>query len=95
MDGFVARQTIEHYREMLKITTDLMRRRLIEKLLLEQEAKLKKTRRRVQKGNSGSSPRPGPGAKGCGGLPSRLMASAAMRYPSGAMSVARPSKKAF
>lgn len=42
MDGFVARQNIEHYREMLKITTDPVQRRLIEKLLLEQEAKLKK-----------------------------------------------------
>ena len=42
MDGFIARQNIEHYREMLKITTDPARRRLIEKLLLEQEAKLKK-----------------------------------------------------
>ncbi len=42
MDGFVSRQNIEHYREMLKITTDATQRRLIEKLLLEQEAKLKK-----------------------------------------------------
>ncbi len=42
MDGFVARQNIEHYGEMLKITTDPAERRLIEKLLLEEEAKLKK-----------------------------------------------------
>ena len=42
MDGFVARQNIEHYGEMLKITTDPVERRLIEKLLLEEEAKLKK-----------------------------------------------------
>jgi hypothetical protein len=41
VDGFVARQNIEHYREMLKSTTDPAQRRLIEKLLLEQEAKLK------------------------------------------------------
>jgi len=42
MEGFVTRQNIEHYREMLKITTDPAQRRLIEKLLLEEEAKLKK-----------------------------------------------------
>jgi hypothetical protein len=42
MDGFVARQNIEHYREMLKITTNPAQRRLIENLLLEEEAKLKK-----------------------------------------------------
>ena len=42
MDGFVARQNIEHYREMLKITTDPAQRQLIEKLLLEEETKLKK-----------------------------------------------------
>ena len=42
MDGFVARQNIEHYREMLKITTDPAQRRLIENLLLEEETKLKK-----------------------------------------------------
>ena len=42
MDGFVSRQNIEHYREMLKITTDPAQRRLIENLLLEEEAKLKK-----------------------------------------------------
>ncbi len=42
MERFVIRQNIEHYREMLKITTDPEQRRQIEKLLLEQEAKLKK-----------------------------------------------------
>jgi hypothetical protein len=30
VDGFVARQNIEHYREMLKITTDPAKRRQIE-----------------------------------------------------------------
>ncbi len=49
MDGFVARQNIEHYREMLKITADPARRRLIEKLLLEQEAKLKKYEQEYKK----------------------------------------------
>jgi len=33
---------IEHYRAMLKRTTDPERRRLIEQLLLDEEAKLKK-----------------------------------------------------
>jgi len=39
---FVFRQNIEHYRAMLEITTDLAQRRVIEKLLREEEAKLKK-----------------------------------------------------
>ena len=43
MEGFVARQNIKHYREMLKITTDPARRRLIEELISKQEAKLKKS----------------------------------------------------
>jgi hypothetical protein len=42
LERFVIRQNIEHYREMLRITTDLERRGVIENLLLEQEAKLKK-----------------------------------------------------
>ena len=42
MERFVIRQNIEHYRELLKITTDPAKRAGIEKLLLEQEAKLKK-----------------------------------------------------
>ncbi len=42
MEGFVFRQNIEHYRAMLEITTDLAQRRVIEKLLREEEAKLKK-----------------------------------------------------
>ena len=42
MERFVRRQNIEHYREMLKIVTDPEKRRVIEKLLLEEEIKLKK-----------------------------------------------------
>jgi hypothetical protein len=42
MERFVIRQNIEHYREMLKIATDLERRGVIERLLLEEEARLKK-----------------------------------------------------
>lgn len=42
MEGFVARQNIVHYRAMLKSTTDPELHRMIEKLLLEEEAKLKK-----------------------------------------------------
>lgn len=38
MERFVRRQNIEHYREMLKIVTDPVQRRMIEKLLLEEEA---------------------------------------------------------
>ncbi len=42
MERFVIRQNIEHYRAMLKIVTDLERRSVIERLVLEEEAKLKK-----------------------------------------------------
>ncbi len=42
MERFVIQENIEHYRAMLKITTDLERREVIEKLLLEEEAKLRK-----------------------------------------------------
>ena len=42
MERFVIRENIEHYRELLKITTDPAQRLKIEKLLLEEEAKLKK-----------------------------------------------------
>ena len=42
MEGFVIRQNIEHYRAMLEITADLAKRRVIEKLLRDEEAKLKK-----------------------------------------------------
>lgn len=41
MERFIRRQNIEHYREMLKIVTDPVKRRMIEKLVLEEEAKLK------------------------------------------------------
>jgi hypothetical protein len=42
MERFVIRQNIEHYRAMLRITADPMEARQLEKLLLEEEAKLKK-----------------------------------------------------
>ena len=42
MERFVSQQNIEHYRAMLKNTTDPEQRRVIEKLLFEEEAKLKK-----------------------------------------------------
>ncbi len=42
MKRLVIRQNIEHFREMLKITTDPAKRCVIEKLLLEEEAKLRK-----------------------------------------------------
>jgi len=42
LERFVIQQNIEHYRAMLKITTDLERRAVIGKLLLEQEAKVRK-----------------------------------------------------
>lgn len=42
MERFVIRQNIEHYRAILKITTDPAERRRIENVLREEEAKLKK-----------------------------------------------------
>jgi hypothetical protein len=42
MKRFVIRQNIEHYRVMLTVTTDPAQRPQIEKLLHEEEAKLKK-----------------------------------------------------
>jgi hypothetical protein len=42
VERFVGRQNIEHFCEMLKITTDPGQRRVLEKLLLEAQAKLKK-----------------------------------------------------
>jgi hypothetical protein len=42
MKRFVIRQNIEHYRAMLTITTDPVKRLQIEKLLHKEEAKLKK-----------------------------------------------------
>ncbi len=42
MERFVLWQNIAHYRAMLKITTAPAERRQIEKLLLEEEAKIKK-----------------------------------------------------
>jgi hypothetical protein len=42
VERFVLQQNIEHYRALLKITRDLTERRQIEKLLLDEEAKLKK-----------------------------------------------------
>ena len=42
MQRFVLRQNIEHYRKMLEITPDPAKHRQLEKLLLEEEAKLKK-----------------------------------------------------
>ncbi len=41
MKRFVMLQNIEHYRALLDITADTTRRGVIEKLLLEEEAKLK------------------------------------------------------
>ena len=41
LERSVIQQNIEHYREMIKISTDLERRGVFEKLLLDEEAKLK------------------------------------------------------
>ena len=41
VERFVGRQNIEHFQEMLKITTDPGQRQVLEKLLLEAQAKLK------------------------------------------------------
>lgn len=41
LERSVIQQNIEHYREMLKISTDVEQRGLFEKLLFDEEAKLK------------------------------------------------------
>jgi len=55
MKCFVIRQNIEHYRAMLTITTDPAQRVQIEKLLHEEEAKLKKYDQDNKKESPGSS----------------------------------------
>jgi hypothetical protein len=42
LNRFVIQQNVEHYRALREITTDLEQRGMIDKLLLEEEAKLKK-----------------------------------------------------
>jgi hypothetical protein len=42
MERFVKRKNIEHYRDMFKTTTDPARRRVIEKLLREEEGSSRK-----------------------------------------------------
>ena len=42
MKRFVLRQNIEHFRALLNLTTDPEQRETIKKLLLDEEAKLKK-----------------------------------------------------
>jgi hypothetical protein len=42
LEQFVIRQNIEHYQELLKITSDPAERQRIERLLLDEQAKLKK-----------------------------------------------------
>lgn len=42
MERFIDRQNIEHFQAMLKTTTDTGQRQVLEKLLLDAEAKLKK-----------------------------------------------------
>ena len=49
MERFVRRQNIEHYREMLKTITHPVQRHMIEKLLLEEEIKLKKAEEESEK----------------------------------------------
>ena len=42
MEYFVIQRKVEHYRAMIKIATDLERRGVFERLLLEEEIKLRK-----------------------------------------------------
>jgi hypothetical protein len=55
MKRFVIRQNIEHYRAMLTVTPDTAQRLQIEKLLHEEEAKLKKYDDDNKKESPGSS----------------------------------------
>ena len=79
MKRFVIRQNIEHYRAMLIITTDPAQRVRIEKLLREEEAKLKKYDQDDKKN------RPGPGRRlhqSCFNSPGSLASFASRRRPS-------------
>jgi hypothetical protein len=49
MERFVHRQNIEHYREMLKTVTDPAQRENIRKLMLEEEAALRKAEEKYKK----------------------------------------------
>jgi hypothetical protein len=49
MERLVRRQNIEHYQKLLKTITDPAQRRVIEKLLCAEEAKLKEAEDRKQK----------------------------------------------
>ena len=46
MDRFVARQNIEHLRDALATETDQAKRRMLERLLAEQEAELEAAEKR-------------------------------------------------
>ena len=54
MKRFVILQNIEHFREMLKIVTDPAKRCVIEKLLVEEEEKLRKVDEDRKKDQCGS-----------------------------------------
>ena len=58
VERFVGRQNIEHYSAMLKITTNRGQRRVLEKLLLEAQAKLKKDEEDHQKNLSTNQTEP-------------------------------------
>jgi len=58
MERFVARHNIEHYRELLKTLTDPAQRRMIEKLLVEEEQKLKDAEAKSQRETQSAPPPP-------------------------------------
>jgi len=49
LERFIRRQNIEHYKELLITITDPVKRRAIEKLLLEEEQKLKSAEEKSKK----------------------------------------------
>jgi hypothetical protein len=49
LERFLGRQNIEHYKELLKTVTDPVRRGMIEKLLREEEQKLKLAEKKPEK----------------------------------------------
>jgi hypothetical protein len=49
MERFVRRQNIEHYKELLKTIDDPVKRAVIEKLLQEEEHKLKSAEAKSKK----------------------------------------------
>jgi hypothetical protein len=55
LEQFVIRQNIEHYQELLKITSDPAERQRIERLLLDEQLNLRNTTKITKRNNASSA----------------------------------------